>query len=131
MRRPTRTASLPRLVGGRGLNCTAPECLGACVSHLMAPTSNLGVWFYRAIPNIRPAKSRSWNSLHASANHSCTDGLWFCRADPLPLSKVIAAHSPSYLGHKWQPSDLSSVKVMEATTDKPRPGIDLHACGAW
>ncbi len=49
---------------------------------------------------------------------------WHCRPDPLPLPRVLAVHTRSYLAHRWEPFDLISATVLEATTDTPRDGVD-------
>jgi hypothetical protein len=38
---------------------------------------------------------------------------WYCRADPLPLSKVLAVHTRAYTGHRWEPFDLATATVVD------------------
>ncbi len=74
-----------------------------------------------------PERMEGLEQVARANGHRSTEGVWLCRADPLPLSKVIAVHTRSYLGHGWEPFDFASAEVFEATTDNPQPGVDCLA----
>ena len=45
---------------------------------------------------------------------------WYARAEPLPLSKVVAVDTMVYPDNCWQPFDLSTAEI---STVEGRPGI--------
>lgn len=45
---------------------------------------------------------------------------WYARAEPLPLSKVVAVHTMVYPDNRWQPFDLSAAEI---STVEGRPDI--------
>jgi hypothetical protein len=49
---------------------------------------------------------------------------WYCRPDPLPLARVIAIHTRSYTGHRWEAFDLSKSIVLEAEPTESMPGAE-------
>lgn len=40
---------------------------------------------------------------------------WYVRADNLPLTHVLAADTRTYLGHRWEPFDITHAVIKEAT----------------
>jgi len=56
---------------------------------------------------------------------------WYCLPDPLPLARVIAIHTRSYTGHRWEPFDLSSAVVLEPTPGADCLGIALGGKIYW
>jgi hypothetical protein len=77
---------------------------------------------YARYPEWKPDMIERLIAAAASQGQS-TEG-HHCRAEPLPLSKVLAVHTRGYTTHKWTPLDLASATVIDAENDNPKPNAD-------
>ena len=60
----------------------------------------------------------------AARDHGQSTSGWYCRPDPLPLAKAVAIETRAYTSHRWEPFDLTSAVVLEATTTEESPHED-------
>jgi hypothetical protein len=44
---------------------------------------------------------------------------WYCRPEPLPLTKVVAIHTRAYSGHRWEAFDWSTAEILEVKYANP------------
>jgi hypothetical protein len=66
---------------------------------------------YARYPEWTPYKIEQLHDAARSRGQSTAGH--YCRAEPLPLAKVIAIDTRAYTGHRWEPFDLSASAVFD------------------